>query len=37
MSIAGGLRQYRNMLLADAQAEMAAEYKVRVHMKRVTW
>jgi hypothetical protein len=35
MSIAGGLRQYRNMLLNDAAAEMKAEdsQKVKVHMK----
>ena len=32
MSIAGGLKQLRNMLLEDAQAEMKAEYKVRVTM-----
>jgi hypothetical protein len=35
MSIAGGLRQYRNILLNDASAEMKAEdsQKVKVHMK----
>ena len=35
MSIAGGLRQYRNMLLDDASAEMKAEdsQKIKVHMK----
>jgi hypothetical protein len=34
MSIAGGLRQYRNMLLDDAQDEMVAEdsQKIKVHM-----
>ena len=38
MSIAGGLRQYRNMLLNDASAEMKAEdsQKVKVHMKTPT-
>lgn len=33
MSIAGGLRQYRNMLLDDASAEMRAEYKPKVRMR----
>ena len=32
MSIGGGLRQYRNMLLTDAAAEMDAEYPIHVHM-----
>jgi hypothetical protein len=38
MSIAGGLRQYRNMLLDDASAEMKAEdsQKIKVHMKTAT-
>ena len=36
MSIAGGLRQYRNMLLDDAANEMRAEYKPRVRMRRAT-
>lgn len=35
MSIAGGLKQLRNMLLDDAQAEMKAEYKTRVTMMPV--
>jgi len=34
MSIAGGLRQYRNMLLDEAQAEMRNEYRVKVKMRR---
>lgn len=34
MSIAGGLRQYRNMLLDDASKEMKGEYKVKVHMNQ---
>jgi hypothetical protein len=33
MSIAGGLRQYRNMLLEDASQEMRAEYKPKIHMR----
>ena len=33
MSIAGGLYQLRNMLLVDAQSEMKAEYKTKVHMR----
>jgi len=33
MSIAGGLRQYRNMLLDDASQEMRAEYKPKIHMR----
>jgi hypothetical protein len=35
LSIAGGLRQYRNMLLTDAQREMKAEdsQKIKVHMR----
>ncbi len=33
MSIAGGLRQYRNMLIQDAQAEMKAEYRPRVNIR----
>lgn len=36
MSLAGGLRQYRNMLLEEAQAEMKNEYRTRVTMRRVT-
>jgi len=32
MSIAGGLYQLRNMLLADAEKEMKTEYKTRVMM-----
>jgi len=32
MSIAGGLRQYRNMLLDDASQEMKAEYKPKIQM-----
>ena len=34
LSIAGGLRQYRNQLLSDASKEMKAEdsQKVKVHM-----
>ena len=32
MSIAGGLKQLRNMLLEDAQQEMKSEYKTRVTM-----
>lgn len=32
MSIAGGLRQYRNMLMRDAMGEMKAEYRLRVAM-----
>ena len=32
MSIAGGLKQLRNMLLEDAQAEMKSEYRTRVTM-----
>lgn len=34
MSIAGGLRQYRNLLLDDAKKEMRAEYKPRATMRR---
>ena len=33
MSIAGGLRQYRNMLLDDASREMRAEYRPKVRMR----
>ncbi len=33
MSIAGGLKQLRNMLLDDAQAEMKSEYRTRVTMR----
>ena len=33
MSVAGGLRQYRNMLLDDASREMKAEYKPKVRMR----
>ena len=33
MSIGGGLRQYRNMLIEDASQEMKAEYKPKVHMR----
>ena len=33
MSIAGGLRQYRNTLLVDAQREMKAEYKAKIRMR----
>lgn len=33
MSIAGGLRQYRNMLLEDFSAEMKAEYKMKIRMR----
>lgn len=33
MSIAGGLRQYRNMLLNDAMKEMKAEYKPKIRMR----
>ena len=33
MSIGGGLRQYRNMLIDDASREMKAEYKPKVHMR----
>ena len=33
MSIAGGLRQYRNMLLTDAMREMKAEYRPKVRMR----
>jgi hypothetical protein len=35
MSIAGGLRQYRDMLLADAAAEMKSEYKTKIHTRRI--
>lgn len=35
LSIAGGLRQYRNMLLDDAAKEMQAEYRPKVHMRSV--
>ena len=35
MSIAGGLRQYRNMLIDDFAKEMRAEYKPKVRMRRV--
>ena len=34
MSISGGLRQYRNMLLLDAEREMKAEYKPKIRMKQ---
>lgn len=33
-SIAGALRQYRNMLLEDAAKEMRAEYRRRVRMRK---
>lgn len=33
MSIAGGLRQYRNLLLTDAMREMKAEYRPKVRMR----
>ncbi len=33
MSIAGGLRQYRNMLLDDASKEMKAEYGPKIRMR----
>lgn len=33
MSIGGGLRQYRNLLLTDAAAEMRGEYKPKVRMR----
>ena len=33
MSIGGGLRQYRNLLLDDASNEMKAEYKPKIHMR----
>ncbi len=33
LSIAGGLRQYRNMLLNDAAKEMRAEYRPKVRMR----
>jgi len=33
MSIAGGLRQYRNMLIDDFAKEMRAEYKPKVRMR----
>ncbi len=36
MSIAGGLRQYRNMLLDDASKEMKGEYKPTVRMRAAT-
>lgn len=36
MSLAGGLREYRRMLLDDFRREMKAEYGTRVRMKRVT-
>jgi len=36
MSIAGGLRQYRNMLIDDASKEMKAEYRPKVRMRTVT-
>ena len=35
MSIGGGLRQYRNMLIDDFAKEMRAEYKPKVRMRRV--
>ena len=33
MSVAGGLRQYRNMLLNDAMKEMKAEYRTKIRMR----
>jgi len=33
MSLSGGLRQYRNMLIDDASYEMKAEYKPKVRMR----
>ena len=33
MSIAGGLRQYHDMLIAEASREMKAEYKPKVRMR----
>jgi hypothetical protein len=33
LSIAGGLRQYRNMLLKDSVKEMKSEYRTKVHMR----
>ena len=36
MSIAGGLRQYRTLLITDASREMKAEYKPKVHMRSVS-
>ncbi len=35
MSIAGGLRQYRTLLIVDASREMKAEYRPQVHMRSV--
>jgi hypothetical protein len=34
MSIAGGLRQYRAILLREARKEMKAEYRTSVHMRK---
>ncbi len=36
MSIAGGLRQYRNMLIDDFAKEMRAEYKPKVRMREAS-
>ena len=36
MSISGGLRQYRNLLLMDAEREMKAEYRPKVRMRQAT-
>ena len=35
MSIAGGLRQYRGLLIDDASREMKAEYRPQVHMRSI--
>ncbi len=35
LSIAGGLRQYRTLLITDASREMKAEYKPKVHMRSI--
>ena len=34
VSVAGGLRQYRNLLLDDAMTEMKGEYKPKVRMRQ---
>lgn len=36
MSIAGGLRQYRALLLKEARKEMKAEYRTSVHMRKAS-
>ena len=36
LSISGGLRQYRNNLLDDAQSEMKGEYKTKVRMRQAS-